>query len=134
MDLALNNLQRMICHKTQPYNFMLAKARSRRRPARTITDANYADIALLANTPAQAHNLERAAGGISLHVNTGKTEFMCFNQRSEISTRNGRSLKLVDKFPYLGSSISSTENDITTRIEKAWTAIDSLSVIWKSEL
>ena len=44
------------------------------------------------------------------------------------------SLKLVDKFTYLGSSVSSTEKDIDTRLTKAWTAIDKLSVIWKSDL
>ena len=44
------------------------------------------------------------------------------------------SLKLVDKFTYLGSSVSSTEKDIDTWLTKAWTAIDKLSVIWKSEL
>ena len=45
-------------------NFKLAKERSWRYPAQTITDADYADdIALLANSPAQAesllHSLER---------------------------------------------------------------------------
>ena len=119
--------------------FTLAKARSRRYPAQTIMNADYADdIALLANTPAQAesllHSLKQAAGGIGLYVNTDKTEFMCFNQRGEISILNGRSLKLVDKFTNLRSSVSSTENDINTRLEKAWTAIDRLLVIWKSNL
>ena len=65
------------------------------------------DIALLANTPAQAktqlRSLEQAAAGIGLHVNTDKLEYMCFNQRGEISTLEGSSLKLVDKFTYLGS-------------------------------
>ena len=37
---------------------------------------------------------------------------MCFNQRGDISTLKGRSLKLVDKFTYLKRSVSSTENDI----------------------
>ena len=59
---------------------------------------------------------------------------MCFNQRGDISTLNGSSLKLVDKFTYLGSSVSSTEKDINTRLAKAWTAINRLSVIWKSDL
>ena len=40
----------------------------------------------------------------------------------------------VNKFTYLGSSISSTENDIDTWLAKAWTAIDSLSIKWKSDL
>ena len=44
------------------------------------------------------------------------------------------SLKLVDKFTYLGSSVSSTEKDIDTRLTKAWTAIDRLLIIWKSDL
>ena len=43
-------------------------------------------------------------------------------------------LYLVDKFTYLGSSVSSTENDIDTRLTKAWTAIDRLWIIWKSDL
>ena len=42
-------------------------------------------------------------------------------------------MKLVDKFTYLASSVSSTETDISTRLTKAWTATESLSVIWKSE-
>ena len=40
----------------------------------------------------------------------------------------------MDKFTYLGSSVSSIENDINTWLAKAWTAIDKLSVIWKLEL
>ena len=42
------------------------------------------DIALLANSPAQAesqlHISEQAASGIGLYVNTDKTEYMYFNQ------------------------------------------------------
>ena len=78
--------------------------------------------------------LERAAAGIGLHVNAHKTEYMCYNQTCDISTLDGTSLKLVDKFTYLGSSISSTEKDIDIRLTKAWTAIDRLSIIWKSNL
>ena len=113
--------------------FVLRKKRSRRYPAKTITDADYADdIALLANTPNQAetllNSLERAAAGIGLHVNAHKTESRGFNQKGDISSLDGTSLKLVDKFNYLGSSVSSTEKDIDTRLTKAWTAIDRLSV------
>ena len=119
--------------------FELTKKRSRRHPAKTITDADYADdIAILANTPNQAetllHGLERAAACIGLYVNAHKTEYMCYNQTGDITTLNGTPLKLVDKFIYLGSSVSSTEKDIDTRLTKAWTAIDSLSIIWKSDL
>ena len=51
-----------------------------------------------------------------------------------LATLDGDSLKLVDKFTYLGSSVSSTEKDIDTQLTKAWTAIDRLSIIWKSDL
>ena len=103
------------------------------------TDADYTDgRVLLANIPAQTesllHWLEQAVGGIGLHVNAHKTENMCFNQRGDISTLNGGSLKLVDKFTYFGSSVSTTENYINTRLAKVWTAVDWLSVIWKSDL
>ena len=59
---------------------------------------------------------------------------MCYNQRGDISTLDGTSLKLVDKFTYLGSSVSSTEKDIDTRLTKVWTAVYRLSIIWKSDL
>ena len=105
------------------------RIRSRRYPTKTITDAHYADdIVILANTPNPAepllHCLERAAVCIGLHVNAHKTEYMCFNQTGDIPTLDGISLKLVDKFTYLGSSVSSTEKDINTRQTKTWTAID----------
>ena len=77
--------------KMKDNGFKLAKERDRRYPAQTITDADFADdIALLANTLAQAetllHSLDRTAAGIGLHVNADNTEYMCFNQRGNIST------------------------------------------------
>ena len=137
--ICLDYLLRTSIDLIKENSFKLAKERSRRYLAQTITDVDYADdMALLANTPALAesllHSLERATGGVGLHVNADKTEYMCFNQRGYISTENFRSLKLVDKFTYRGSSVSSTENDINTRLAKAWTAINRLSVIWKSDL
>ena len=62
-------------------------------------------------------------------LNNPQGLFMYFNQRGDILTLNGRSLKQLDKFTYLGSRVSSTETDINTRL-----AIDTLSVIWKSDL
>ena len=59
---------------------------------------------------------------------------MCFNQTGKISTLSDNALKLVDKLTYLGSSVSSTKIDIGMWLAKAWTAIDRLSVIWKSDL
>ena len=121
--------------KIRKNGFELTKRRSKRYAAKTITDTNCADdLALLANTPNQAetllHSLERAAAGIGIHVNAHRTEYMCYNQTGNIATLDGVSLKLVDKFTYLGSS----EKDIDTQLTKAWTAIDWLSIIWKSDL
>ena len=44
------------------------------------------------------------AGVNMLHAH--KTEYMCYNQTGDISTLDGTSLKLVDKFTYLGSTVS----------------------------
>ena len=52
---------------------------------------------------------------------------ICYNQTGDITTLDGTPLKLVDKFTYLGSNVSSTEKDIDTRLTKAWIAIDRKS-------
>ena len=138
-NICLDYVLRTSIDKIKENGFELTKKRSRRYPATTITDADYADdIAILANTPDQAetllHSLERAAASIGLHVNAHKAEYMCYNQTGDISTLEGTPLKLVDKFTYLESSVESTEKDIETRLTKAWTAINRLSTIWKSDL
>ena len=137
--ICLDYVIRTSIDRMKENSFKLTKERSRRYSTKTITDADYADdIALQGNRPAKAktllHSLERAVAGIGLHVNAHKMENMCFNQRGDISRLNGSSLKLVDKFTYLGSSVSSTEIDINTWLAKALTAINRLSVIWKSDL
>ena len=110
------------------------KTRSSRYNAETITDVDYADDLTLTNTPAEAefllHSLEKAVGGISLHVNANKTEYVCFKREGTISTLSGWPLKLVEKFTYLGSNILSTESDVSIHLRKAWIAIDWLSVLW----
>ena len=63
-----------------------------------------------------------------------KRNICAITKRGDISTLEGTPLKLVDKFTYLGSSVESTEKDIETRLTKAWTAINRLSTIWKSDL
>ena len=95
-------------HKIRENGFELTKKKSRRYPAKTITDADHADDrAILANTPNQAktllHSLERAAASIGFHVNARKTAYICYNQTGDISTLEGTSLKLVDKFTYIGA-------------------------------
>ena len=137
--ICLNYVFRTPVDKIKENGFKLTKERCRRYPTKTITNTDYTDdIALLANALAQAetllHSLEWATAGIGLHVNAHKTEYTCFNQTGNISTLNSCALKLVDKFTYLGSSVLSTKTDINTWLAKAWTAIDRLSVVWKSDL
>ena len=107
------------------------KSKSKWYSAQTIIDADYVDdITLLANTSTQAksllHHLEQATDGIGFYVNLDKMECMRFNSKGDISTLNDCSLKLVDKFTYLRSNISSTENDFNVRLAKSWTAINRL--------
>ena len=84
--------------------FMLKKVRSRRYPTETIINADYADIELFVNPPTQdkclLHSLEQTAGGIGLHVNANKMEYICFKW-GNISTLNGEHLKIVNTFTYL---------------------------------
>ena len=70
--ICLDYVLRTLIDKIRENGFKLTKKRSRRYPAKTITDADYADdIVILANTPNQAetllHSLERAAAGIGLY-------------------------------------------------------------------
>ena len=137
--ICLDYVLRTSIDKIRENGFELTKKRSRRYPAKTITDTDYADdIAILANTPNPAetllHSLERVAAGIGLYVNAHKTKYMCFNQTGDISTLEGTSLKLIDKFTHLGNSVLSTEKVIDTQLTKAWTAIDKLWIICKSNL
>ena len=95
--ICLDYLLRTSIDKIKENGFELTKKRSRRYPAKTITDADYADdIAILANSPNHAetllHSLELATAGIGLHANAHKTEYMCFNQTSDISTLDGRKI------------------------------------------
>ena len=113
--ICLDYVLRTSIDKMKENGFKLTKERSRRYPAQTITDADYTnDIALLANAPTQAgtllHSLEGATASIGLYVSAYKMEYICFNQRGDISTLNGSSLKLVDKFTYLGSRQISTRD------------------------
>ena len=115
--ICLDYMLRISIDKIRENGFELTKKRSRRYPAKTITNADYADdIPILANTPNQAktllHTLAEATAGIGLYVSVHKTEYMCYNQTGNISTLDRTPRKLVDKFTYLGNSVSATERDI----------------------
>ena len=114
-------------------NKIKKKARRRWYSAEMITDADYI------NNPALILQLHLAKLNLFCLVWsrqkkalvsawTQLNEFMCFN--GAISPINGQTLKLVDKFIYLGSNISSTESDVNICIGKIRTTIDRLMTIW----
>ena len=74
--ICLDHVLRISIDKIRENGFELKKKRSRRYPAKAISDANYADdIALLANTPNQAETLlhvwnepPQALASMSMHT------------------------------------------------------------------
>ena len=46
----------------------------------------------------------------------------------------GSVINQVEDFKYLGGYIRSTKIDVIIRIAKAWTALNSMNIIWKSKL
>ncbi len=71
-------------------------------------------VKTLTQAESLVHSLELRARGIGLHMNADKMEYICFNQKGDSGP-----LELVNKFTYLGSSISSNESDISMRLTKA---------------
>jgi len=63
------------------------------------------------------------------------TEHINFNQQGSIKTLSDVEIKAVwNAFTYLGSRINSTVKDMKICISKAWTALNKLEVIGKSNL
>ena len=115
--------------------FTLKKTRSRWYPVKIITDVNYTDdLALLTNIPVLAgfllHSQEQVTRHIGLYVNAIKKEFMCFKKEGAFSTLNGKCLKLVDQFTYLGSNISSTERECVDCYWEDISHMESWSLWW----
>ena len=76
----------------------------------------------------QLHRLGQAGGSIGLHMIANKAEYMRFNRKGAISTLNAGPLKLVNKFTYLSSHVSSSESDVNILLENVWTDSDRLSI------
>ena len=72
---------------------------------------------------------------MGLHVNYKKTEYKLYNQPiGDLVTLGGNKLKQVDNFKYLGSWIQSSEKDMNIRIGQAWSALNKMMKVWKSNL
>ena len=120
--------------------FTLTPRQSSRHVATYITDTDFADdLALISDYLEEAQllllRLEVAAKTVGLHVNYKKTEYMLYNQPvGDLVTLAGNKLKQVDNFKYLGSWIQSSEKDMNIRIGQAWSALNKMMKVWKSNL
>ena len=105
-----------------------------------ITDTDFGDdIALLSDNLEKAQELleqvESAGSQVGLQINSTKTEFMLYNIREgEICTADRTKLKQVQNFQYLGSWVDQSKQDLNIRKANAWTALNKLTAIWKSNL
>ena len=106
-------------------------ARGRRYPASTITDGDYANDALT-RAETLRHSLEKASESVRLHVNANKTEYISKPNKRHLYP-NRWFVETSGQIHLPRSSVSSTENDNITRLANTWSAIDRLSVIWKSD-
>ena len=134
LDYVLRNLD-----QNKNLSFTLRKQLSRRYPAEMLTDADFADdLALLSDKIGNADKLlkilETAAASVGLQMNTTKTKFIAVNTEGTITAQNDCDLEQVNDFNYLVSKIISSENDIQVRIGSAWSTLNKLIPIWKSNL
>ena len=138
--ITLDYVMRTALTNYEDMGFTLDERRSSRNPAIHLTDADFADdLALLSDTIEKAQLLllrvENAAQIVGLQRNVTKTEFMLYHQPpGDIISLNGGKLKKVEDFKYLGSWIRNSEKDVGIRIAKAWSAMNKMDMIWKSEL
>ena len=127
--------------REEELGFKLEKRRSRRHPPVIVTDTDFADdIALLAEEIAQAQEMlsrvESETLKFGLHLNEKKTETMLYNQEitTPIKSKNGREIKVVENFKYLGGWMINTEKDFEIRKALAWAACHKLVKIWNSNI
>ena len=134
-------LRQAITGTEDELGFTITPRRSRRVPAKVITDLDFADdICLLSNEIQQAQQLltqvETECKKVGLQLNARKTEVMTYNlnEHDPVKTVSGTELKEVGDFKYLGSWVESTEKDIKIRKALAWKALNGMSNIWKSRM
>ena len=126
--------------REEELGFTLVPRRSRRVHPVVATDLDFADdIALLSDTASKASDLllatERECRKIGLHLNSKKTKVMALNiPDATFLSMNNDEVEKVSDFKYLGSWVSSTEQDIKVRRALAWNALHKMSKVWKSTL
>ena len=132
--------------KEEELGLTLHQRQSRRIPAKSITDLDFADdIVLLSNEINQARTLlnrvEEECLKIGLKINAKKTKSMFFNSTVEfIHTTEGNTVKQAltedgkdQDFKYLGCW-SEKVRDLNVRKALAWRSLHKMKSIWKSSL
>ena len=139
--ICLDYVLKMSLDRDNVLGFTLSERKSRRHPAIKITNVDYTDdLAIVTDKTSEAkillHKIENTAKEIGLNINAGKTEFISINQveNEKIKSLNGKDIKKVSDFKYLGSYIQSTEKDMNIRLAKSWAALNKMNAIWKSRL
>ena len=139
-------LRQAISGREEELGFTLEQRQSRRIPAKSIVDLDFADdIALLSNDIQQAQTLlnsiETECQKVGLTINAKKTKSMFFNTLpGKIMTSEGNEIQQAltedgeQDFKYLGSWVCSKERDINVRKALAWRSLNKLKLIWKSQL
>ena len=134
LDYVLRNLD-----QNKTLGFTLRKQLSRRYPAEMLTDADFDNVLVILsdkirNAEKLLKILETAVASVGLYMNTTKTKLIAVNNEGIITAQNGCDLKQVKDFNYLDSKVISSENDIQMRIGSAWSALNKLTPIWRSNL
>ena len=126
-------------YRNNDLGFTLIERRSKRYPAIQITDVDNADdIAIVTDKTNEGiillHKIEKAANEIGLSINTENTKFILINQEINevIKSLNGKYIKEVSEFKYIGSYIQLTKKYIIIRLAKSWAALNEMNSIWKS--
>ena len=140
-------MRKSIDGKEEKFGFTITPKRSRRVHAKTITDLDFADdIALLSNLIDQARELllavEQECKKVGLEINAKKTKFMSFNidMEFQLSLVDGTGIKRAlteagkQDFKYLGAWIDNSAQDIRIRNAQAWSALNKMEKVWKSNL
>ena len=134
LDYVLRNLD-----QNKTLGFTLRKQLSRRYPAEMLTDADFDNVLVILsdkirNAEKLLKILETAVASVGLYMNTTKTKLIAVNTEGIITAQNGCDLKQVKDFNYLDSKVISSENDIQMRIGSAWSTLNKLTPIWRSNL
>ena len=124
--IVLDYVLKKALDRNNDHVFTLIERRRKRYPSIQITDVDYADdLAIVTDNTNEAiilvHKIEHAAKEIGLSINTGKMKFISINQgiNEVIKILNGKNIKEISDFKYLGSYIHSTEKYINIRLPKS---------------